>query len=165
MNFDQAFDRLMGHEGGYANHPSDPGGETMWGITQRVARANGYAGSMRDLPRTEAKRIARASYWNTVSADALPPELRFDVFDGAYHSGQKQSIRWLQRAVGVTDDGIIGPKTLMAVAAYNPWQTLCRYNGHRLYMLTELGTWQDFGRGFARRIADNLRANLNGKAS
>lgn len=162
MNFDQAFDRLIGHEGGYANHPNDPGGETMWGITQRVARANGYTGAMRDLPRSEAKRIARASYWNPVSADALPPEIRFDVFDGAYNSGVRQSIRWLQRTLGVVDDGIIGPKTLMAVKAYNPWQILCYYNGHRLFMLTDLSGWEDFGRGWSRRIADNLRAKLPG---
>mgnify|MGYP002715655281 FL=1 len=59
MNFDKAFDILMVHEGGYSNNPRDPGGETMWGITSQVARKHGYMGPMRDLPLTEAKRIAK----------------------------------------------------------------------------------------------------------
>lgn len=132
MNFDQAFDRLLGHEGGYSFHPSDPGGETMWGVTVAVARAHGYRGKMVDLPRDTAKTIYRASYWDAVRADLLPAVIRFDVFDGAYNSGPGQSIRWLQRAAGVADDGEIGPITV--AAAINAGPTIAaRFNGHRAF--------------------------------
>lgn len=155
MNFDAAFDRLLGHEGGYSNHPSDPGGETMWGVTKRVAQANGYSGPMRGLPRDTAKQIYRRFYWEAVKADQLPEEVRFDVFDGAVNSGVSQSAKWLQRAAGVDDDGIIGPKTIAAAAAVGP-AIAGKYNGHRLRFMADLGTFKDFGRGWARRISSNL---------
>ncbi|MCZ3110867.1 hypothetical protein NYZ20_18695, partial [Acinetobacter baumannii] len=72
MNFDQAFDALIGHEDGYSNNPADPGGETMWGVTLTVARASDYTGPMKDLPRDTAKAIYRAQYWDAVRADQLP---------------------------------------------------------------------------------------------
>lgn len=157
MNFDQAFDTLIGHEGGYSNHPDDPGGETMWGVTARVARANGYAGPMVDLPRDTAKAIYRRNYWDAVKADQLPASVRYDVFDGAVNSGVSQSAKWLQQAAGVTADGVIGPTTIAAAtgagAALPP-----RYNAARLQFMTNLPTWATFGKGWARRIASNLRA-------
>ena len=156
MTFDEAFTQLLGHEGGYSDHPSDPGGRTMWGITERVARAHGFTGDMRTLTRDEAKRIYRADYWEPVRADELPPQVRYDVFDGAVNSGVKQSVKWLQRAVGVTDDGIIGPKTLAAVNAMNPDRVAKRYNGHRLRFMKDLKNWPSFSRGWADRIASNL---------
>lgn len=157
MTFDEAFQRLLGHEGGFVDHPSDPGGATNWGITQRVAREHGYAGDMREFPVTEAKRIARRAYWDAVSADAMPPALRFDLFDAAYNSGPTQAVKWLQRALSVADDGKVGPKTLMAAQAYNPPAVVARFNGHRLEMLASLSTWPAFGRGWARRVAANLK--------
>ncbi|WP_454694039.1 glycosyl hydrolase 108 family protein [Achromobacter aegrifaciens] len=95
MNFDQAFDRLIGHEGGYSNHPDDPGGETMWGVTIAVARANGYAGPMRSLPRDVAKAIYRAHYWDEVKADSLPFPVAFQVFDAAVNHGTGQAAKRL----------------------------------------------------------------------
>ena len=156
MTFDEAFDRLLGHEGGYANHPSDPGGETMWGVTARVARANGFRGDMRDLPRDKAKQIYHDLYWAPVRADELPEGIRFDVFDAAVNSGPSQAAEWLQRVVGATPDGVIGPQTLRAVAAAGP-QIAAQFNGVRLQFMTDLPTWGAFGRGWARRIASNLR--------
>jgi lysozyme family protein len=157
MNFDQAFDRLLGHEGGYSFSPSDPGGETMHGVTARVARANGYSGDMKDLPRDKAKEIYRAKYWKTVRADELPESLRFDVFDAAVNSGVGQAVEWLQEAVGANPDGAIGPKTLAAAAAAGPLAA-ARFNGARLQFMTNLATWGAFGRGWARRIASNLQS-------
>ena len=87
MNFDQAFEKLIGHEGRYSNHPADKGGETMWGITEAVARAHGYVGAMEELTQWQAGAIYRASYWTPLKADQLPAEVRFDVFDGAVNSG------------------------------------------------------------------------------
>ncbi|CUJ80982.1 glycoside hydrolase family 108 protein [Achromobacter sp. 2789STDY5608628] len=102
QDFYTAFDRLIGHEGGYSNHPDDPGGETMWGITVAVARANGYAGAMCDLPRDAAKNIYRAQYWDKVRADSMPFSVAFQVFDAAVNHGSGQAARFLQRAVGRT---------------------------------------------------------------
>lgn len=155
MNFDQAFDALIGHEGGYSNNPADPGGETMWGVTLTVARASGYAGAMKDLPRDTAKVIYRAQYWDAVRADELPDQVRFDIFDAAVNSGVKQAVKWLQRTVGAAEDGIIGKATLAAASAVGE-SIGRRYNGMRLKFMTDLPTWPTFGRGWARRIASNL---------
>lgn len=156
MNFDDAFEKLIGHEGGYSNDPKDPGGETMYGVTLRVARANGYQGAMRDLPLSLAKTIARRRYWDTVHADMLPDAVRFDVFDGAYNSGPDRSMEWLQKAVYTDSDGTFGPKTMMGLQIYSPYAICARYNGHRLDFMNDLGTWANFGRGWSQRIANNL---------
>lgn len=155
MTFDEAFDRLIGHEGGYSNHPSDPGAETMWGVTARVARANGYNGDMRALPREKAKQIYLAKYWEPVRGYELPESLRFDVFDAAVNSGVGQAIEWLQEAVGAKVDGAIGPVTLAAARNADPMAP-ARFNGLRLQFMTDLPTWAHFGRGWARRVASNL---------
>lgn len=157
MNFDEAFDRLIGHEGGYSFHPSDPGGETMWGVTARVARADGYTGDMRSLPRDRAKAIYRKSYWAAVQADQLPEAVRFEVFDAAVNSGPVQAVKWLQRALGVRDDGALGPVTLAAARSADAMLP-ARFNGHRLQFMTDLAAWSSFGKGWARRIASNLLA-------
>ncbi len=156
MNFDRAFDLLMQHEGGYSDHPADPGGKTQYGVTERTARRHGYEGDMRDLPLSLAKRIARVEYWDSVRADEMPDAVRFDLFDAAYNSGPKRSIQWLQLAAGVATDGIIGPRTLSAARAANPHKLHSDFNGIRLEFLTSLETWRNFGRGWARRIASNL---------
>ena len=153
MDFDTAFHELLGHEGGYSNHPADPGGETMWGVTKRVAVANGYTGEMKDLPVDFAKTIYRKSYWDAVKADELPDILRYPTFDAAVNSGAKQSIKWLQTAVDAVPDGIIGPQTLSSVQKADPEITIRKMLSFRLRFMTNLDTWQHFGRGWARRIA------------
>ncbi|MBV5297859.1 MAG: glycoside hydrolase family 108 protein [Rhodoferax sp.] len=156
MNFDQAFEKLLGREGGYSNHRADKGGQTNWGITEAVARAQCYYGSMQDLTQFQAKAIYRQCYWTPLLADQLPAEVRFDVFDGAVNSGVTQSTKWLQRALGVDDDGIIGPRTLAAAALVPGGVLKAQYNGHRLAFMASLPNWVDFGKGWARRIAKNL---------
>lgn len=157
MNFDMAFDRLIGHEGGYSNHPSDPGGETMWGVTARVARANGYTGPMNLLSRERAKAIAKVAYWDRIKADQYSAAIAFQVFDAAYNHGIENAVRFLQRAAGVADDGHIGPVTLMAVQSMTVSDVLARFNAERLEFYTKLSTWDKFGKGWARRVAGNLR--------
>lgn len=154
MNFDKAFDTLIGHEGGYVNNPADPGGETRYGISKRsypqldIARLG--------LP--EAKAIYRRDYWDRAQCDKLPPGVAFDVFDAAVNSGIGQAIRFLQRAVGVADDGHVGPQTLAALARWEPEAVQARLSGQRLAFMTQLSTWDVFGKGWARRIAANLQA-------
>lgn len=156
MNFDKAFHTLLGHEGGYVDHPSDPGGATRWGVTERVARAAGYAGHMKDFPAEQAKAIYWRQYWVPIKADELPPALRYAVFDGAVNSGAGQSVKWLQRAIGVNDDGVVGPQTITYARAANPDFVLRRMLAERLRYMTDLKNWQAFGRGWARRIAELL---------
>jgi lysozyme family protein len=158
MNFDAAFDRLLGHEGGYSWHPNDPGGETMWGVTYRVARAHGYTGNMRSMPRDFAKGVYRKAYWDAVRADELPAGLRFDMFDAAVNSGSAQAIKWLQRIVGAKEDGQLGPLTLASVVAHNPVGLAAALSGERLDLMTSTPNWGAFGKGWARRIASNLKA-------
>ena len=158
MDFDTAFTTLLGHEGGYVNDPQDPGGETRWGVTVAVARAHGYVGDMRDFPQTAAKHIYRKAYWDSVRADELPPALRYAVFDAAVNSGPAQGVKWLQRAVGATDDGRIGPQTLAMARAAQPDFALRRMLAQRLTFMTDLKNWPRHGRGWARRVADLMAA-------
>lgn len=157
MEFDAAFTRLLGNEGGYSNNADDPGGATNWGVTRSVAWANGYSGDMKEFTQDQAKAIYKKSYWDSARCDSLPPDVRFDVFDGCVNSGIPQSIKWLQRAVGVADDGAFGAVTLAAVNALPGSVVAARYNGHRLEFMTNLRTWGSFGAGWARRIAKNLK--------
>ena len=154
MNFDQAFTTLLKHEGGFSDHPADPGGKTRYGITEAVAREVGYRGDMRELPLDLAKRIYKDRYWDAVRAEELPEAIRYALFDAAVNSGPRQAIRWLQRAVGAKDDGIIGPQTLALVRDADPEQLVRRMLAQRLRFMTNLPTWPTFGRGWARRIAD-----------
>lgn len=156
MTFDEAFTILLGHEGRYSNNPADKGGPTMWGVTERVARANGYQGDMQQLTQAQAMAIYRTCYWTPLRADQLPAEVRYDVFDGAVNSGVAQSAKWLQRALGVTDDGVVGPRTLAACQFVPGGVLKCQYNGHRLAFMASLPNWENFGKGWARRIAKNL---------
>jgi len=154
--FEHAFRVLIGHEGGYSNRDpaADPGGETMHGITARVARAWGYKGEMRHLPLATAKAIAKKEYWDRYSCDQLPPAIGFQVFDTAYHGGQP--VKWLQEAVGVAADGVIGAKTIAAVRAADPHRLVALFNARRLVYLTGLANWPQNSKGWARRIAANL---------
>lgn len=156
MTFDDAFRELIGHEGRYSNNPADPGGETMYGITKRVAMENGYHGAMIDLTLEQAKQIAKARYWDRYHCDELPDEVDFQVFDAAYNGGYP--VKWLQDAARTRADGIIGPGTIRAVKEADPDKIIMRFNSYRLDFLASLDHWPTFGRGWARRIAKNLLA-------
>ncbi|WP_247655520.1 glycoside hydrolase family 108 protein [Hydrogenophaga aromaticivorans] len=155
-SFDECFRVLLGTEGGYVDHPADPGGATRWGVTERVARAAGYVGDMREFPESEAKRIYHRQYWAPARTDELPPAIRQAVFDAAVNSGVAQSAKWLQRAIGAKDDGVIGSQTIMMARASTPDFVLRRMLSQRLRFMTDLKTWPHFSRGWARRIADML---------
>jgi lysozyme family protein len=158
VNFDQAFDTLFGHEGGYANNSADPGGETMWGVTRRVALQEGYTSEMRAMQRDTAKAIYKKRYWDEMRCDSMPDALKFHLFDAAVNSGVKQAVTWLQRAMDVGDDGVLGPLTLDAAKRANGLRLAVKFTGERLDFMTNLPTWGAFGKGWARRIAANLKA-------
>lgn len=158
MNFDTAFEQLLRHEGGFSDHPDDPGGATRFGVTEAVAREVGYRGDMRELPLELAKRIYLERYWKPIRADELPPGVRYALFDAAVNSGPRQAVLWLQRALGVEADGAIGPKTMSAIYAQNADGLRSKILAQRLKFMAGLSNWPAFGRGWARRIADLMEA-------
>lgn len=156
MNFDSAFERVLKVEGGFVNNPLDPGGSTNMGITEAVARRVGYKGPMQDLSKDLAKRIYLEEYWRPMRADEMPPAIRYTLFDSAVNSGVRQATVWLQRALGVADDGSLGAKTLAAANAANPDALRTRIVAQRLRFLTNLNNFGAFGRGWTRRCCDLL---------
>ncbi|HWP59514.1 MAG TPA: glycosyl hydrolase 108 family protein [Candidatus Acidoferrales bacterium] len=152
MDFDTAFDRTLGHEGGYTNDPEDPGGETNWGISKRS-----YPDvDIKNLTRDGAKVIYQRDFWAPV-ASKLDDALVYQLFDAAVHHGIGNAIRMLQRAVGVADDGYWGPVSQVAYDRMDPNDALLRFLAERLDFMTRLSNWGHNARGWARRIAQNLK--------
>ena len=158
MTFYECFAALSQHEGDYVDHPDDPGGKTRFGVTEAVARAAGFQADMRELPLDLARQIYRERFWDAMRADELPAEVRYLVFDAAVASGVRQSTLWLQRALKVADDGVIGPKTLAASDAADPQVLKARLLAQRLRFMAGLTNWPSFSRGWSRRIADLVEA-------
>lgn len=154
MTFENAFERLVGHEGGYVDSRGDPGGATKYGISQRSYPNEDIAGLTLD----RAKAIYLRDFWMVARCDAMPEGIRFEVFDMAVNSGVSASIRIVQRAVGVAADGVIGPVTLQALNAAPAAKMAANFNGARLAFMADLPTWPSYSRGWARRIASNLLA-------
>lgn len=151
--FKEYIERILGHEGGYVNHPNDPGGETNWGIAKRsYPQLN-----IKTLTREKAIEIYRDDFWIRYRCNELPEDVAFQVLDAAVNHGGGNAIRWLQRSVGVADDGVIGSVTLAACRRMAPADILLLFNAERLEFYTKLSTWPSFGKGWTRRVAGNLR--------
>ena len=156
-NFDKAFDLLIGNEGGYVNNPADPGGETNWGITRAVAVDNGYTDSMKSMPKETAKQIYKKMYWDKLQCDQLPFVVAFQLFDAGVNHGNAQAVKFLQRALSVVDDGVIGAKTIAATNALDDLQIVMLFNAERIEFYAALKTFSTFGKGWVRRVASNLK--------
>lgn len=156
MNFDDAFQRLIGHEGGYVNDPQDPGGETKYGISKRAFPNEDIAGLTLD----RAKALYRLNYWAKAGCDTAPELLKFELFDMAVNQGVRAAVKALQYAAGVEDDGLIGNKTVQAVQAMLPIRLLFRFDAARLVHYAEVHDDQlvRFGRGWLRRVGSNMSA-------
>lgn len=152
MNFEQAFEKLIGHEGGYVNDRRDKGGETKFGISKRSYPGEDIAG----MTLERAREIYARDYWGPAGCDGLPDGAKLQVFDMAVNSGVKTAIRTVQRAIGETADGVLGPRTLMAIQSMPAPRFIARFNGARLAYMAALNDWPAFGRGWANRIAMNL---------
>ena len=156
MDFDQAFLQLIGHEGGYVNHPTDPGGETKYGISRRAYPHEDIAG----MTLERAKLIYRRDYWNLCACDEMPRLTAMAVFDLAVNAGRFAAVRDLQLALGVNSDGVLGPRTMAAIRALedglDDMRTAVRVHAAGLERRTNAPTWQHHGRGWARRVARNL---------
>jgi lysozyme family protein len=151
--FVTAFDRLMGHEGGYTAGVNDPGGETNWGVSKRSYPTV----DIKNLTREGAKAIYWRDFWSPIHADHLPDGVAFQTFDFAVNSGIQTAIRCLQRAVGVADDGYWGPISAQAAATMSESDTVMRLLAERLEFMVRLSNWPHASRGWVRRIAGNLR--------
>ena len=156
-DFDKAFELLIGNEGGYVNNQKDPGGETNWGITKTVAVANGYAGDMRTMPKETAKGIYKKMYWDRLQCDQLPFVVAFQLFDAGVNHGNSQAVKFLQRALSVVDDGVIGAKTIAATNSLDDLQIVMLFNAERIEFYAALKTFSTFGKGWVRRVASNLK--------
>jgi len=157
VTFDIAFDRLMGNEGGYTDGKGDPGGETNWGISKRSYPLV----DIKRLTRDEAKAIYLRDFWLRINADRLCATGRdgvaFQVFDFAVNSGIETAVRYLQRALGVADDGHWGPRSQAAADAASETDMIMLLNAERLDFMTRLDNWPTASRGWARRIVADLR--------
>jgi lysozyme family protein len=159
--FDRALAVVLRHEGGWVDHPADPGGETMYGITKRTAESHGYHGKMREIPMVLVEEIYRKSYWSKVLGDELPWPVAMVTFDAAVNSGVHRASTWLQRVVGTVMDGDIGDDTLRAVEDMNPTDIARDVTDLRLTYLKSLRTWKVFGRGWERRVRETLAEALS----
>lgn len=164
-NFEAALKAILHHEGGYVNHPADPGGMTNLGVTKRVWEE--WVGhevdekTMRNLTPEIVGPMYKVKYWDKIKGDELPTGVDYVVFDAAVNSGPGRAAKWLQACVGVDPDGGIGPKTLAAVNAFDANQLIEDYAKRRLSFLMDLKTWDTFGKGWGRRVAEVQKTGLD----
>ena len=151
--------RLLAHEGGYTNHPSDPGGPTNFGITihdyRKYVKPNATAADVRAMQLGEAKAIYRAKYWTAQRCDELPAGVDYSIFDYGVNSGIGRSGKVLRRVVGLSDHThILTDEVLRAVTKRDPKALVIAINDERLAFLKRLKTWPVFGAGWGRRVAE-----------
>ena len=154
-NYAFCLQQVLKYEGGYSNHPDDPGGATMRGVTQDVyddwrKSHNQPTQSVRNISNDEIQGIYRQLYWNKIRGDDLPSGLDLAVFDFAVNSGVGRAAKYLQSVVGVPQDGIIGPQTIQAAKAY----VATALTNKRLRFMQSLSIWPTFGKGWQARIDD-----------
>jgi lysozyme family protein len=159
MNFDEAFELLIGHEGGFSNDARDSGNWTSGQVGVGKLKGTKYGISAASYPRLdianltlrEAKIIYQQDFW----IEGLPPSIAFDFFDTAVNSGKKRAILLLQKSLGVTEDGKFGPNTMAALAQATPMLSSI-FNAHRLLFMADARSWDTHGKGWTRRVANNL---------
>ena len=156
-NFDRSLSAVLRHEGGYIDHPKDPGGATNLGITlgnfRRYVKPGGTKADLRRLTVDQAGVVYRRRYWDAVLGAVLQLGIDYAVFDYAVHSGPRKAVTELQKLVGANPDGVIGPKTLAAVQKANAAALIEDYCAGRFAYLQRLKGWPTFGRGWTARVA------------
>lgn len=157
--FDHWLPHILKHEGGYVNHPKDPGGATNKGIIQRTYdswrdRQGQPRQSVRNITDAEVAAIYRRDYWDAIKGDDLPAGVDYCVFDFAVNSGINRAAKYLQAAVGVAQDGAIGPATIAAAKAQDAAKLVNAICDRRMAFLRGLGTFATFGKGWTRRVTE-----------
>ena len=162
MGFDEALEHLLKHEGGWVNHPSDPGGETNMGVTKRVWEE--WLGhpvkTMKTLTPKDVAPLYKKKYWDRIKGDDLPSGVAYCVFDAGVNSGTGRAAKWLQEAVGAVPDGAIGPKTFDAILDANPEDVIIKMCDIRQSFLEGLKTFEVFGKGWTRRVNEVRETSL-----
>ena len=157
-NFNRSLEMLLKHEGGYVNHPSDPGGMTNLGVTAKVwAEWVGHDVNekiMKNLTPSDVAPLYKRKYWDACRADELVSGLDYCVFDVAVNSGVGRAIKFLQSCVGATPDGDFGSITLALVKKTDPAKLIEEYCAKRLEFLQSLKTFPVFGNGWSRRVSE-----------
>ncbi|TNE55195.1 MAG: hypothetical protein EP341_05440 [Sphingomonadales bacterium] len=150
--------RILKHEGGFVDHPDDPGGATNKGITletfRRYVKPEGTIHDLRRLTEAQAIIVYKRQYWDKVCADLLPVGVDYTVADYAVNSGPSRAAKHLQMVVGAPVDGIIGPKTIAAVKSRKSADVINGLCDSRLRFLKRLHHWSVFGRGWKHRVED-----------
>ena len=164
QNYQKCLDMILHHEGGYVNHPKDPGGETNLGVTKRVYEDWGGTKDMKDLEVEDVAPIYRKNYWDRIKADDLPSGLDLCVFDFGVNAGTGRAAKYLQTMIGTVADGGIGPNTLRALANYVESEgvesTIKNYQAERQSYYESLSTFETFGRGWTRRVEETTESAL-----
>ena len=150
-NFDECLKMLLHHEGGYVNHPSDPGGETNLGVTKKVYQEWGGTKDMKDLTVEDVAPIYKKNYWNRCKCDDLESGVDWVVFDWAVNSGTGRSAKAIQKICGASQDGAIGPKTLALISKQNTEYVIEEFGKIRQDFYESLKTFDTFGKGWTRR--------------
>ena len=156
-NWQSAFKMMLASEGGFSNHPSDPGGMTNLGVTKRVweewVGRESNEKEMRSLTPEMVEPLYKRKFWDACKCDDLPTGVDYLVFDFAVNAGVGRSAKILQTAVGVTPDGGIGPITLAAVKAQDPAELIQKFSDAKESFYRSLNTFPTFGKGWLNRVA------------
>ena len=164
QNYDQCLKIILHHEGGYVNHPEDPGGETNLGVTKRVYEEHGGTKDMKDLTVEDVAPIYKKSYWDKMKGDDLPSGLDLCVFDFGINAGPGRAAKFLQKMIGTTVDGGIGPMTLAKVNEFvgdnGLAESIKQYQSARQEYYENLSTFATFGKGWTRRVNETTEIAL-----
>ena len=164
-NYDECLKTILHHEGGYVNHPKDPGGETNLGVTKKVYQEHGGTKDMKDLVVEDVAPIYKKGYWDRMKGDDLPGGLDLCVFDFGVNAGPGRSAKYLQTMIGTVADGGIGPNTLKAVEAYvsehGIEKSIKNFQEARQEYYEKLSTFATFGKGWTRRVEETTKLALD----
>jgi|TARA_R100001163_G_C5060080_1_gene196833 lysozyme family protein len=150
-NFDECLKMLLHHEGGYVNHPKDPGGETNLGVTKRVYEKWGGTKDMKDLTVEDVAPIYKKNYWDKCKCNDLESGIDWVVFDWAVNSGTGRASKAIQKICGAMQDGAIGPKTLALIKTQDTEYVIEEFGKIRQNFYESLKTFDTFGKGWTRR--------------
>ena len=163
-SYDEALRRLLVHEGGYSNHPSDPGGPTNFGITladyRKYVKPNATAADVRAMKVADAKAIYRSKYWNAMRCDELAAGVDYCIFDYAVNSGTGRAPKVLQRLLGRPVTGRMDDATVRFANTRDAKRLIAEICDERLRFLQGLRTWPVFGNGWGRRVREVRAAAL-----
>ena len=163
-NYDKCLETILHHEGGYVNHPQDPGGETNLGVTKRVYQEWGGTKDMKDLTFDDVAPIYKKNYWDKMKGDDLPSGLDLCVFDFGVNAGPGRAAKYLQTLIGTVADGGIGPNPLAKLKEYTDKtgvkETITNYQNERQGYYEKLSTFKTFGRGWTRRVEETTKLAL-----